>query len=162
MKSTDGGKSWQPLRGAPGGDDYQNLWINPNDPRIIALVSDQGAVVTVNGGETWTSWFNQPTAQLYHVSVTPTFPYRVCGGQQESGSVCIASRGNDGSVTARDWHPAGAIEYGYVAPDPLDPDLIYGAGRSEVSKYHVSTGQVQNVRRSRCAGRTCACIAPSR
>ena len=145
MKSTDGGKSWQPLRGAPGGDDYQNLWINPNDPRIIALVSDQGAVITVNGGETWTSWFNQPTAQLYHVSVTPTFPYRVCGGQQESGSVCIASRGNDGSVTARDWHPAGAIEYGYVAPDPLDPDLIYGAGRSEVSKYHVSTGQVQNV-----------------
>jgi len=145
MKSADGGKSWKPLRGAPGGDDYQNLWINPNDPRIIALVSDQGAVITVNGGETWTSWFNQPTAQLYHVSVTPTFPYRVCAGQQESGSVCILSRGNDGSVTNRDWHPAGAIEYGYVAPDPLDPDLIYGAGRSEVSKFHVPTGQVQNV-----------------
>jgi photosystem II stability/assembly factor-like uncharacterized protein len=145
MKSTDGGKSWKPLRGAPGGDDYQNLWISPSDPRIIALVSDQGAVVTVNGGETWSSWFNQPTAQLYHVSVTPTFPYRVCAGQQESGSVCIASRGNDGSVTDRDWHPVGAIEYGYVAPDPLDADLIYGAGRSEVSKFHVSTGQVQNV-----------------
>jgi photosystem II stability/assembly factor-like uncharacterized protein len=145
MKSTDGGKSWQPLRGAPGGDDYQNLWISPTDPRIIALVSDQGAVITVNGGATWTSWFNQPSAQLYHVGVTPTFPYRVCAGQQESGSVCIASRGNDGSVTERDWHPVGAIEYGYVAPDPLDPDLIYGAGRSEVSKFHVSTGQVQNV-----------------
>ncbi len=145
MKSTDGGKSWKPLRGAPGGDDYQNLWISPNDPRIIALVSDQGAVITVNGGETWSSWFNQPTAQLYHVSVTPTFPYRVCAGQQESGSVCIASRGNDGSVTNRDWHPAGAIEYGYVAPDPLDPDVIYGAGRNEVSKFSVSTGQVQNV-----------------
>jgi photosystem II stability/assembly factor-like uncharacterized protein len=145
MKSTDGGKTWKPLRGAPGGDDYQNLWINPNDPRIIALVSDQGAVITVNGGETWSSWFNQPTAQLYHVSVTPTFPYRVCAGQQESGSVCIASRGNDGSVTERDWHPVGAIEYGYVAPDPLDPDVIYGAGRTEVSKFHVSTGQVQNV-----------------
>jgi photosystem II stability/assembly factor-like uncharacterized protein len=145
MKSTDGGKSWRPLRGAPGGDDYQNLWINPTDPRTIALVSDQGAVITVNGGETWTSWFNQPTAQLYHVSVTPTFPYRVCAGQQESGSVCIASRGNDGSVTERDWRPVGAIEYGYVAPDPLDPDVIYGAGRTEVSKFHVSTGQVQNV-----------------
>jgi photosystem II stability/assembly factor-like uncharacterized protein len=145
MKSTDGGRSWRPLRGAPGGDDYQNLWISPSDPRIIALVADQGAVITVNGGETWSSWFNQPTAQLYHVSVTPTFPYRVCAGQQESGSVCIASRGNDGSVTARDWHPVGAIEYGYVAPDPLDPDVIYGAGRSEVSKFHVSTGQVQNV-----------------
>ena len=145
MKSTDGGRSWRPLRGAPGGDDYQNLWINPSDPHIIALVSDQGAVITLNGGETWSSWLNQPTAQLYHVSVTPTFPYRVCAGQQESGSVCIASRGNDGSITAGDWHPVGAIEYGYVAPDPLDPDVIYGAGRSEVSKFHVSTGQVQNV-----------------
>jgi photosystem II stability/assembly factor-like uncharacterized protein len=145
MKSTDGGRTWTSLRGAPGGDDYQNLWISPADPRIIALVSDQGAVITVNGGETWSSWFNQPTAQLYHVSVAPTFPYRLCAGQQESGSVCIASRGNDGSITNRDWHPVGAIEYGYVAPDPLDPDVIYGAGRREVSKFHWSTGQVQNV-----------------
>ncbi|MBV8143425.1 MAG: glycoside hydrolase [Gammaproteobacteria bacterium] len=145
MKSADAGRTWQSLRGAPGGDDYQNLWISPRDPRSIALVSDQGAVITINGGETWSSWFNQPTAQLYHVSVTPTFPYRVCAGQQESGSVCIASRGNDGSITNRDWHPVGVIEYGYVAPDPLDPDVIYGAGRSEVSKFHVSTGQLQNV-----------------
>ena len=145
MKSRDGGRSWESLRGAPGGDDYQNLWINPHDPRIIALVSDQGAIVTLNGGSSWSSWFNQPTAQLYHVSVTPTFPYRLCAGQQESGSVCIASRGNDGEVTVRDWHPVGAIEYGYVAPDPLDPDVIYGAGRNEVSKYHWSTGQVENV-----------------
>jgi len=145
MKSIDGGKTWQSLKGAPGGDDYQNIWINPNDPRIIALVSDQGAVVSLNGGETWSSWFNQPTAQLYHVSVTPTFPYRVCSGQQESGSVCIESRGNDGEITDRDWHPVGAIEYGSVAPDPIDPDVIYGAGRNEVSKFHWSTGQVQNV-----------------
>jgi len=145
MKSSDGGRTWMSLRGAPGGDDYQNLWISPNDTRVIALVSDQGAVITVNGGETWSSWFNQPTAQLYHVSVAPTFPYRLCAGQQESGSVCIASRGNDGSITSRDWHPAGAIEYGYVAPDPLDPDVIYGGGRSEVSRFHWSTGQVQNV-----------------
>src|SRR5579862_4125101 len=145
VKSTDGGKTWMSLRGAPGGDDYQNLWINPNDPRIILLVSDQGAVVTVNGGESWTTWFNQPTAQLYHVAVTNTFPYKVCSGQQESGSVCISSRGNDGEVTDRDWHPVGVIEYGYAAPDPLDPDVIYGGGRTEVSKYHISTGQIQNV-----------------
>jgi photosystem II stability/assembly factor-like uncharacterized protein len=145
MKSSDGGKTWLSLRGAPGGDDYQNVWINPNDPRIIALASDQGAVITVNGGATWSSWFNQPTAQLFHVSVSPTFPYRLCAGQQESGSVCIASRGNFGSITNQDWRPVGAIEYGYVAPDPLDPDVIYGAGRSEVSKFHWSTGQVQNV-----------------
>ena len=145
MKSTDGGKTWFGFRGAPGGDDYQNLWINPNDPNIILLVSDQGALVTVNGGASWSSWYNQPTAQIYHVSVAPTFPYRVCGGQQESGSVCISSRGRDGEITFRDWHPVGVIEYGYVAPDPLDPDIIYGGGRGEVSKFHWSTGQVQNV-----------------
>jgi photosystem II stability/assembly factor-like uncharacterized protein len=145
VKSVDGGRTWAALRGAPGGDDYQNLWISPTDPRVIALVADQGAVVTVNGGASWSSWFNQPTAQLYHVGITPTFPYRVCSGQQESGSVCIASRGNDGAITARDWHPVGVIEYGYVAPDPLDPDVVYGAGRTEVSKFHWSTGQVQDV-----------------
>ena len=145
MRSTDGGKTWSGFRGAPGGDDYQNLWINPNDPDILLLVSDQGALVTVNKGETWSSWYNQPTAQIYHVSVTPTFPYRVCGGQQESGSVCILTRGNDGEITFRDWHPVGVIEYGYVAPDPLDPDIVYGGGRSEVTKFHWSTGQVQDV-----------------
>jgi len=145
MRSTDGGKTWSGFRGAPGGDDYQNLWINPNDPNIILLVSDQGALVTVNRGATWSSWYNQPTAQIYHVAVTNTFPYRVCGGQQESGSVCIYSRGNDGAITYREWHPVGVIEYGYVAPDPLDSDVIYGGGRSEVSKFHWSTGQVQDV-----------------
>jgi photosystem II stability/assembly factor-like uncharacterized protein len=145
MKSIDGGKTWFGFRGAPGGDDYQNLWINPNNPNIILLVSDQGALVTVNGGASWSSWYNQPTAQIYHVAVTNTFPYRVCGGQQESGSVCISSRGNDGAITYREWHPVGVIEYGYVAPDPLDPDIIYGGGRSEVSKFHWSTGQVRNV-----------------
>ena len=145
MRSTDGGKTWSGFRGAPGGDDYQNLWINPNDPNIILLVSDQGALVTVNRGASWSSWYNQPTAQIYHVAVSNTFPYRVCGGQQESGSVCIYSRGNDGAITYREWHPVGVIEYGYVAPDPLNPDLVYGGGRSEVSKFHWSTGQVQNV-----------------
>jgi photosystem II stability/assembly factor-like uncharacterized protein len=145
MKSIDGGKTWSGFRGAPGGDDYQNLWINPDDPNKILLVSDQGAIVTVNGGVSWSSWYNQPTAQIYHVSVAPTFPYKVCGAQQESGSVCIPSRGNDGAITFRDWHPVGVIEYGYVAPDPLDPDIIYGGGRNEVSKFHWSTGQVQDI-----------------
>jgi len=145
MKSTDGGKTWSGFRGAPGGDDYQNLWINPNNGKMILLVSDQGAIVTVNGGETWSSWYNQPTAQLYHAIADNEFPYHVCAGQQESGSVCISTRGNDGAITFRDWHPVGVIEYGYVAPDPLNPDLVYGGGRTEVSKYHWSTGEVQNV-----------------
>ncbi len=144
-RSLDGGKTWASLRGAPGGDDYQNIWINGVDPRILLLVSDQGAVVSVNGGETWSSWYNQPTAQIYHVAVTDEFPYRVCGAQQESGSVCISSRGNDGAITFRDWHPAGIIEYGYAAPDPRHPSIVYGAGRAEVSRYDTVTGQVQNV-----------------
>ncbi len=144
-RSTDGGKTWTGLRGAPGGDDYQNLWINPENPDIILLVSDQGAVVSVNRGATWSSWYNQPTAQLYHVAATSGFPYQVCAGQQESGSVCIKSRGNDGEITYREWHPVGVIEYGYVAPDPLHPEIVFGAGRSEVSKYDMVTGQVQNV-----------------
>lgn len=145
VRSSDGGKTWMSLRGAPGGDDYQNIWINPSNPKIILLVSDQGAIVSVNGGKTWSSWYNQPTAQLYHAITTNTFPYKVCAGQQESGSVCIASRGNDGEITFRDWHPAGVIEYGYVAPDPLDPGILYGAGRTQVSKYHWDTGQTENV-----------------
>jgi photosystem II stability/assembly factor-like uncharacterized protein len=145
MRSSDGGKTWMGLRGAPGGDDYQNLWINPEDGNIILLVSDQGALVSVNRGESWSSWLNQPTAQLYHVAVTSDFPYKICAGQQESGSVCISSRGNDGEITSREWHPAGIIEYGYAAPDPLHPEIVYGAGRTEVSKFDMTTGQVQNV-----------------
>ena len=144
-RSQDGGKTWISLRGAPGGDDYQNMWINPRDPKILLLVSDQGALVSVNGGDSWSSWYNQPTAQLYHVAATNSFPYQVCAGQQESGSVCTLTRGNDGEIMFRDWHPAGIIEYGYAAPDPLHPDIVYGAGRTEVSRYDMVTGQVQNV-----------------
>ncbi|HEY6445668.1 MAG TPA: glycoside hydrolase [Acidobacteriaceae bacterium] len=145
VRSTDGGKTWISLRGAPGGDDYQNLWINPRNPKILLLVSDQGAVISVNGGESWGSWYNQPTAQIYHVAATNTFPYQVCGGQQESGSVCISTSGNDGEITFREWHPAGIIEYGYAAPDPLHPTIVYGAGRTEVSRYDSVTGEVQNI-----------------
>ena len=141
-KSTDGGKTFVPFKGAPGGDDNQNIWWNPNDPNIILLTVDQGAVVTLNGGQTWSSWFNQPTAALYHVMTDNAFPYRVCGGQQDSGSVCVASRGNDGQITFRDWHPVGVEEYGYAAPDPLDPDLVYGG---KVSRYDRRTGQVSQV-----------------
>ena len=141
-KSTDGGKTWTGFRGAPGGDDYQNIWINPNDSRIIILTSDQGAIVTVNGGQTWGSWYNQPTAQLYHVNADNAFPYRLCSGQQESGSVCISSRGNDGEITFRDWHPVDAEEYGYVVPDPLDPDIVYGG---KLTRYDRRTSQAQNI-----------------
>nr|HEV7954859.1 hypothetical protein [Candidatus Acidoferrales bacterium] len=125
-RTTDAGKTWTGIRGAPGGDDYQNIWINTNHPEIIELVSDQGALVSSNWGRTWSSWYNQPTAQVYHVVADNGFPYRVCGGQQDSGSLCISSRGNDGEITFRDWHPVGTIEYGYSVPDPMNPNIIYG------------------------------------
>ena len=120
-KSTDGGKSWLPFKGAPGGEDYQNGWFNPENPDIMLLAADQGAVVTLNGGQTWSSWYNQPTAQMYHVTADNAFPYRVCSGQQESGSACVSSRGNYGAISVRDWLPVGVDEYGYVAPDPAQP-----------------------------------------
>ncbi len=141
-KSTDGGKAWTGFRGAPGGDDYQNIWINPTDDKVICLVSDQGAIVTVNGGQSWSSWYNQSTAQMYHVNTDNAFPYRVCGGQQESGSACVSSRGNDGEITMRDWHPVAAEEYGYVVPDPLDPDAVFGG---KLTRYDRRTAQAQNV-----------------
>jgi len=141
-KSTDGGKTWTAFRGAPGGDDYQNVWVNPNNPDIVVLASDQGTVITVNGGRTFSTWYNQPTAQMYHVSADNAFPYRLCGGQQESGSACVSSRGNDGQITFREWHPVGAEEYGYVAADPLDPDIVYGG---KLTRYDRRTGQVQNI-----------------
>jgi photosystem II stability/assembly factor-like uncharacterized protein len=141
-KSTDGGKTWEGWRGAPGGDDYQNVWINPNNPDIILLGSDQGAIVTVNGGKSWSSWYNQSTAQLYHVSADNAFPYRLYSGQQESGSVGIKSRGDEGEITFRDWRPVAAEEYGYVVADLLDPDIIIGG---KLTRFDRRTGQAQNI-----------------
>jgi photosystem II stability/assembly factor-like uncharacterized protein len=141
-KSTDGGKSFTAIKGAPGGDDYHTVWINPEDPQIIALASDQGVTISVNDGATWSSWYNQPTAQFYHVITDNQFPYWVYGGQQESGSVGTASRSDFGEITFRDWYPVGVEEYGYVAPDPLDPNIIYGG---KATRFNHVTGQTQDV-----------------
>lgn len=141
-KSTDGGVTWMSIKGAPGGDDYHRIWINPIQPDIMLFAADQGAVITVNAGRTWSSWYNQPTSQLYHVSTDNQFPYWVYGGQQESGAVAVASRGNGGQISFRDWMGAGADEYAYVAPDPKNPDIVYG-GR--VTRFNKKTGQTQSV-----------------
>jgi len=140
--STDGGRTFTAIKGAPGGDDYHRIWINPEDPRILLLGSDQGATISVNGGETWSSWYNQPTAQFFHVSTDNRFPYRVYGGQQESGSASVWSRGNDGAITFREFHPVGVEEYGYVAPDPLHPGVVYGG---KLTRYDEATGQIRKV-----------------
>lgn len=141
-RSDDGGYTWTSFKGAPGGDDYHRIWINPLQPDIMLFAADQGAVVTVNGGKTWSSWYNQPTSQLYHVSTDNQFPYWVYGGQQESGAIGTASRGDGGQISFRDWMGVGSDEYAYVAADPKDPDIIYG-GR--VTRFNKKTGQTQNV-----------------
>ncbi|SPE38654.1 conserved hypothetical protein [Candidatus Sulfopaludibacter sp. SbA3] len=147
-RSTNGGETFTAIKGAPGGDDYHTVWINPKNPNIIALALDQGATISVNHGRTWSSWYNQPTAQFYHVSTDNQVPYWVYGGQQESGSAGIASRGNDGEITFREWHPVGAAEYAYVAPDPLNPNFIYGGdmpGEGAVTRWNRITGEVEHL-----------------
>jgi photosystem II stability/assembly factor-like uncharacterized protein len=141
-RSNDGGHNFTAIKGAPGGDDYHTIWINPDNPQIVALAVDQGVTISVNGGQTWSSWYNQPTAQFYHVITDNQFPYWVYGGQQESGSVGTASRSDFGEITFRDWYPVGVEEYGYVAPDPLNPNLIYGG---KATKFNRVTGQTQDI-----------------
>ncbi|HEV8558533.1 MAG TPA: hypothetical protein VGR06_19350, partial [Actinophytocola sp.] len=140
-RTEDGGLTWSAVRGAPGGDDYQKAWINPNNPSILLAVSDQGAVISANRGRSWSNWYTQPTAAMYHVTADNAFPYRLCGGQQDSGSACVDSRSMDGEITFHDWHPVNIQEYGMAAPDPKDPDMVYGGQRSNVSLYNRRTGQ---------------------
>ncbi len=137
-RTEDGGRTWSAVRGAPGGDDYQKSWINPENPNILLVVADQGGVISANRGESWSNWYNQPTAAMYHVTADNAFPYRLCGGQQDSGSACVDSRGMDGEITFHDWHPVGIEEYGMAAPDPKNPDLVYGG---KVSVYNRLTMQ---------------------
>jgi len=140
-RTEDGGMTWSAVRGAPGGDDYQKTWINPNNPDIILTVADQGGVISANRGKSWSNWYTQPTAAVYHVTTDNAFPYRVCSGQQDSGSACVDSRSMDGQITFHDWHPVNIQEYGIAAPDPRNPDLVFGSQRGNVSLYNRKTGQ---------------------
>ena len=145
-RSADGGATFAPLKGAPGGDDYHLLWIDPSDPQRMIVASDQGTVVSIDGGETWSSWYNQPTAQLYHVITDSEFPYHVYGAQQDSGSIEVASRTDSRSISFRDtWYTAGG-EGGYMAPDPLHPDIVIGGDTyGGIDRLWKSTHQVQNL-----------------
>ena len=99
-------------------------------------------MVSANRGESWSNWYTQPTAAMYHVTADNAFPYRLCSGQQDSGSACVKSRSMDGEITFHDWHPVGIEEYGEAAPDPKNPDLVYGG---KVTVYNRITGQKENV-----------------
>jgi len=144
--STDGGRTFRVARGSPGGDDYHFLWIDPTDAQRMILAADQGAALTQNGGESWSSWYNQPTGQFYRLAIDDRFPYWIYSGQQDSGTVGIASRSDYGQITFRDWHPVGGDERDGDVPDPANPGIVYGAGLGgRLSRWDEATGQVQNV-----------------
>ncbi|MGH9745190.1 MAG: WD40/YVTN/BNR-like repeat-containing protein, partial [Candidatus Acidiferrales bacterium] len=141
-RSTDGGQTFASYKGAPGGDDYHNMWIDPQNSQRLILGVDQGAVISVDGGKTWTSWHNQPTGQFYHVSTDNNFPYIAYAAQQDSGTAEVPSRSDYGSLTYRDWFSAAGFEYSYIAPDPLNPNIVYSGGwYGSVVRFDRTTGQ---------------------
>ncbi len=145
-RSNDGGHTFTAIKGAPGGDDYHSVWIDPTNSLRIMLGVDQGATISLNGGESWTTWYNQPTGEFYRLATDHRFPYWVYGPQQDSGTAGIASRGNNGQITERDWFPVGPGESGYTIPDPLDPDVVYNAGPGgSVVRLSKITGQVRDI-----------------
>ena len=145
-RSTDGGHTFTVLRGAPGGDDYHSVWIDPTDSARMIIGTDQGVSISLNNGATWSTWYNQPTGQLYHVSADFQFPYNVCGSQQDSGTVCLPSRSNHGSITERDFTTVSGDEAGWTAPDPLDAHVIFNTDTyGTVTRFDRRTSQAQNV-----------------
>jgi photosystem II stability/assembly factor-like uncharacterized protein len=143
-KSTDGGNTFTGFKGAPGGDDPQQLWIDPTDGQRILLGLDQGAVVTLDGGATWSSWYNQSTEQVYHLAVDNSFPYWIYATQQDAGAIRTRARGNFGAVTPFDWNSVNGWEWGTIVPDPLDTKTVYASG-SGIVKISYPSEQWINV-----------------
>jgi len=142
-RSSDGGRTFVAWKGTPSGEDDHVLWIAPEDPKRILMGTDQGAVITFDGGRAWNSWFNQPTGQFYRVSTDQSFPYRLYAAQQDSGSIVVSSRSDFGVITYREWFSSGAFESSFIAPDPLNPDFVYSLGwYGNVIRMDRSTGQV--------------------
>ena len=146
-RTRDGGKTWVVIRGSPGGDDYHQAWISPDDPNTMIVASDQGAIITRNAKTddprevTWSSWLNQPTAQIYHLSVDYRFPYWVTGAQQDSGAIAVRSRGKFAQISMHDWEPiAPGGESGYTAGDPLNPGVVFG-GRPALESRREHSGR---------------------
>ncbi len=145
-RSEDGGKTISIVRGAPGGDDYHQIWIDPKDSSRMILGTDQGATISLDYGQTWSTWYNQPTGQFYHVITDDQFPYTVYGTQQDSGSAAVRSRGDAGQITPRDWFLASGSESGYIAPDPKDPNILYASGTyGDVTRFDIRTSFSQDI-----------------
>lgn len=142
-RSSDGGRTFAAWKGTPSGEDDHVLWIAPEDPKRILMGTDQGAVITFDGGKVWNSWFNQPTGQFYRVSTDYSFPYRLYAAQQDSGSIVAPSRSDFGLITYREWFSSGAFESSFIAPDPLNPDFVYSLGwYGNVIRMDRTTGQI--------------------
>ena len=145
-RSLDGGKTFDGFYGAPSGDDIHLIWINPLDTRNMILGVDQGAIVSVTAGKTWSSWYNQPTGQFYHVTTDDKFPYYVYAAQQDSGTAAVTSRSDYGEITYRDWEPTGGFEFSFIAPDPLNSNHVYiGGWYGSVLRFDRITGQIVHV-----------------
>ncbi len=150
-RSTDGGVTFEPFKGAPGGEDYHKLWIDPTNGKRMLVGSDQGASVTLDNGKTWSLWYTETISQVYHVATDNQYPYHIMAAQQDTGAVMISSRGNWGQVNFTDWNPLPSSEFGIVRPDPKNPNIIYGVGYgpggggSGLIKINMATGQWQNV-----------------
>jgi len=145
-RTEDGGKTIQIVRGAPGGDDYHQVWVDPKDPSHLALGVDQGASISLDRGKTWSTWYNQPTAQLYHVTTDHAFPYTIYGAQQDSGSIAVHSRSDHGHIDTRDWFLPGGSESGYLAIDPKDENIVYLSGTyGDVQRFNRRTSLSQNI-----------------
>ncbi len=146
-RSVDGGKTFTGFKGAPGGDDPQQMWLDPTDGDRLLLGGDQGATVSLDGGLNWGSWYNQPTAQVYHISVDNQYPYWIYATQQDSGAVGTASRGNLGAITTLDWLPHPGYEFGSIVADPLNPKVTFAGGPAGggIIKTTYPSGQWINV-----------------
>ncbi|MGH9486680.1 MAG: WD40/YVTN/BNR-like repeat-containing protein [Terriglobales bacterium] len=150
-RSVDGGNTFISFKGAPGGEDYHRMWIDPTHPNRMEIGADQGATVTLDYGKTWSLWYHEPIAQLYRVSTTDSYPFWAVGPQQDTGAVAVQARGNMGEINVNNWRPSPSSEFGPLAPDPLDPDILYGvgygqgAGGSGLMKINVRTGQWEDI-----------------
>ena len=145
-RSVDGGRSFEAFVGAPSGDDFHVLWVDPVNPSRLFLGVDQGGILSVDAGKTWSTWYNQPTGQFYHVSTDHGFPYRTYAAQQDSGTQSVPSRSDNGEITPGDVISVGGFEFCFIAPDPLHPNWIYSGGwYGTVVRYDRKTGQTATV-----------------
>ena len=150
-RSTDGGLTFEAFKGAPGGEDYHKLWIDPTNGHRMLVGADQGASVTLDNGRTWSLWYTEAISQIYHVATDSAYPYHIMGAQQDTGAVMISSRGNWGQVNFSDWSPLPSSEFGIDRPDPKNPNIIYGVGYgpggggSGLIKIDMTSAQWQNV-----------------